>query len=66
MLPLNIALNMYICATNTIIIFVYFNAEMSLENTPMTHTNDVERRRQLQRYYDRHSRQIEDNESRQI
>ena len=39
---------------------------MSLENTPMTHTNDVERRRQLQRYYDRHSRQIEDNEIRQI
>ena len=39
---------------------------MSLENTPMTHTNDVERRWQLQRYYDRHSRQIEDNESRQI
>ena len=39
---------------------------MSSENTPITHTNDVERRRELQRYYDRCSRQIEDNESRQI
>ena len=39
---------------------------MSSENTPITHTNDVERHRELQRYYDRCSRQIEDNESRQI
>ena len=39
---------------------------MSSENTPITHTNDVERRRELQRYYDRCSRQIEDNESKQI
>ena len=41
MLPLNIALNIYICATNTII-FLFIM--MSSENTPMTHTNDVERR----------------------
>ena len=39
---------------------------MSLENTPMTHTNDVERCRELWRYYDRRSIQIEDNESKQI
>ena len=32
----------------------------------MTHTNDLERRWELRRYYDRRSRQIEDNESRQI
>ena len=39
---------------------------MSLENAPITHTDDLERRRELQRYYDWRSRQIEDNESRQI
>ena len=39
---------------------------MSSENTPMTHTNDVEHRRELRRYYDQRSRQIEDNENRQI
>ena len=66
MLPLNIALNMYICATNTIIFFFYFNVEMSSKNTPMTHTNDIDRRRELRRYYDRRSIQIEDNENRQI
>ena len=65
MLPLNIALNMYICATNTIIFFFYFNAEMSSKNTPMTRTNDIDRRRELRRYYDRRSIQIEDNENRQ-
>ena len=32
----------------------------------LTHTSDVERRQELQRYYDRRSRQIEDDESRQI
>ena len=32
----------------------------------MTHSNDVERRPELRRYYDRRSRQIEDNENRQI
>ena len=57
---------MYICATNTIIFFVYFNAEMSSKNTPMTHTNDVECCWELQRYYDQRSRQIKDNESKQI
>ena len=41
--------------------FFYFNAEMSSKNTPMTHTNDIDRRRELRRYYDRRSRQIEDN-----
>ena len=39
---------------------------MSSENKPMTHTNDIERHRELRSYYDRRSRQIEDNESRQI
>ena len=39
---------------------------MSSENKPMTHTNDIERHRELRSYYDRRSRQIEDNESGQI
>ena len=39
---------------------------MSSENTPMTHTNDVERCWELWKYYDRRNRQIEDNKSKQI